>query len=102
MVGIDRDACRAPRVDRHAVERDRSVEAGGEPLGGLEGARLVADTTEDDGELVAPDPCDGGRVVHDDRQPARHLFQKQVAVVVPERRVHLLEAIDVEDDHCDS
>ena len=40
--------------------------------------------------------------LHDDRQPARHLLQKQVAVVVPERRVHLLEAIDVEDDHCDS
>ena len=40
--------------------------------------------------------------LHDDRQPARHLFEQQVAVVVPERRVHLLEPIDVEDDHCDS
>ena len=102
VVGVDRDARRATRVDGNAFQRDRSVERVGQTLCRLEHARLVADVRQHDRELVAADTRHRGRVRHDDRQPPRDLLEQEVAVTVPEGRVDLLEPIDVEDDHRDA
>jgi hypothetical protein len=71
------------------------------PHGGREsdarGGRL--DRAQQDGELVAAQAGDGVVLAEQARQALAHLAQDLVAVVVTERVVDLLEAIEVEQHH---
>ena len=69
------------------------VEALDEPVGARQ-VRLV----EHD-ELVATDPGDAVRAAHHREQPASRLLQDDVAGVVTERVVDVLEAVEVEVGH---
>ena len=64
-------------------------------------ASAVLEALDEDDELVAPEPGDGAVPAGDRLQPAADLDQQGVADLVPERVVHGLEPVDVEQQHAD-
>ena len=61
----------------------------------------VGEVRQQDDELVAAEPGDAVALPHDPRQPRPDLLKQQVAVVVAERVVDLLETVEVEQQQRD-
>ena len=61
----------------------------------------IGDVRQQDDELVAAEPGDAVAFPHDPRQPRADLLKQQVTVVVAERVVDLLEAVEVEQQQRD-
>ena len=66
---------------------------------GARGVARVGDTFDEHGELVAAEACHRVRGAHGSRQPFADRHQQLVAGRVAERVVHVLEVIDVEEQH---
>ena len=93
---IARDADARLDVQRQPVDEERLLERREDPLDHvLEDARRLADVRDEDAELVAAEPGHRVGLAHDRGQAARKLDQQQIAVVVAEGVVDLLEAIEV-------
>ena len=60
----------------------------------------VTGFVEEKGELVAAEPCNGAPRVAEAREACADVSQQLVAEVVSESVVHLLEAVEVEQHHC--
>ena len=68
----------------------------------LFGLRVVADLGQQHDELVAAEPGDHAGLRENGADPVRDLLEQQVAVVMAERVVHVLEAVEVHQHHCDA
>ena len=88
---------RAGHLDLQPVEGDRLLEGLQDPPADPQHPRLVGGVRQQDGELVTAEP--GHRAGLPDRggQPRPDLGQEQVALLVPEGLVDLLEVVEVED-----
>ena len=95
----DRQADAQRHFDVLAVHRERLVERGHDPLGGLDGLVRAADRLEQHAELVAAEP--GRRVggAQARAQAARDVDEELVADGVPELVVDHLEVVEIEEEH---
>src|SRR5207248_11231193 len=90
---VHRYADAAADVHRGTVQVGRALQHGQQPLGHLPRLGRGADVRQYHRELVAAEARHGVRVAQGTGQPAGDLLQQQVAAVVPEGVVDLLEAV---------
>ena len=97
VVGAERDADARVELDRDAVERERVARArpAGAPASSATAPRC-GQAGEQHGELVAAEAGQRVAAAHRVAQPRRDLDEQLVAVVVAERVVDLLEAVEVD------
>ena len=93
--GEEREADARVDLDRDAVEDERLLEAAAQAPGDGLGRGDVARRAEDDGELVAAEAREQVLAARVGLQARAELLQEQVADVVAERVVELLEAVEV-------
>ena len=96
VVGAVGDAHAGVEHGDDAVEGERARERVLEAAGELDHRRAVRDAADQHGELVAAEPRERVAAPDDGAQPHRDVLQQAVAVVVPERVVDLLEAVEVD------
>ena len=101
MLGVDRDADRALALEREAADDDRLLERLEQPLGDERAGVAVAHLGDQDAELVAAEAGDHLAVAEHALEALGHALEKEVAVVVAERVVDLLEAVEVHQHHGD-
>ena len=99
VLGIERDADARLQLHGHAAERERAAQGVLQAHRQLDHGAAVGYAVEQDRELVAAEPGERVAAAQDGLQAARDLDQQLVAVVVPERVVDLLEAIEVDQQH---
>ena len=87
----------AGHLDLQPVEGDRLLEDLQDPPADPQHPRLVGGLRQQDGELVAAEPGDRAGLSDRGGQARPHLDQEQVALLVPEGLVDLLEVVEVED-----
>ena len=98
MVREQRDAHARRRLEGESLQRDRRRQDPRDPLGHLDDRLEVRHPRQQDAELVSAEPGHGVLVAHDVAEPCSHLLQEQVAEVVSECVVHLLELVEVHND----
>jgi hypothetical protein len=86
-------------LDLELVERDRLLEGVHHPATHAQRGLLLAGDRQQHGELVAAEAGDETEVPDAVHEAPGHLLQEAVALRVPERVVHVLEAVQVEDHH---
>jgi hypothetical protein len=99
VLGVEGHADARLELDGHAAERERAPQRGLEPRGQLDDGAPVGRAGDEDGELVAAQPRQRVAAPQRATEPLGDLDQQRVAVVVAERVVDLLEAIEVDQQH---
>jgi hypothetical protein len=99
--GVQGDPDRGVDPDRHAVEVDRLVQRLGDAARDRLGVGDRAHAGEHEPELVAAHPADRVPLGVDPAQALADLGEQAVALLVAERVVDLLEAVEVDDRHRD-
>ena len=94
--GAQRDADARLEVDRDAAQLERPLQGAVQAGGHLGHDAAVGDVAQQHGELVAAQAGEQVAAADDRAQAARDLDQQLVAVVVAERVVDLLEAVEVD------
>ena len=87
-----RQAQRAAHLDLEPVERHRLLQRAQQPPADADGAVLVVDAAQQDGELVPAQAGDEAGRADRGAQPRADLDEQQVAVLVTQGVVDLLEA----------
>ncbi len=99
IVGVERHADAHARAKLAVAKRKRLAQRvqdlGRDCLGTLASAELG----DEGDEFVAADPRQGIAAAQTAPQPRRHLLQELVALHVPVGVVHLLEAVEVDEEH---
>ena len=86
-------------LEPHALEHERLAQVHEQVLGDRGAVAGGLHAREQDAELVAAEAGDGVGLAQREPQPARDLLEQQVAHVMAERVVDLLEVIEVHDHH---
>ena len=102
VVGEERNADARLDLHRQAGERHRNIETGADPLGEADRALGIGRARRDDGELVPAESGDRVRIADQRAEPVTEPLEEQVAALVAERVVDLLEAIEVEQEDRDA
>ncbi len=101
--GEARHADAGPDLQRELVERERRADAPQQPgQRRVEHGRIVGLLGQQDPELVTAEPRDEAALADRLDQPRAEVAQQQVTVVVTERVVDLLEAIEVHQQHAEA
>jgi hypothetical protein len=96
VMGPERDADAAFDVDRHAVELERVFERRPQPGGDRHGVLEAGRARQEDRELVSAEAGELVAVAQHRAHAPGGLAQEGVAVVVAQRVVDVLEAIEVD------
>ena len=101
VIGRDRDADTGLDVEADSFEDERRGQLGTDAP--AESLRVygIGDVRQQDDELVAAEPGDAVAFAQDACQARADLLQQQVTVVMAERVVDLLEAVEVEQQERD-
>ena len=83
-------------VERQAADLERATDRLEDPRKRLIERVEIADARHDEPELVSAEARDGVALANRGLEASRELDEQQVAVVVPERVVDLLEAVEVD------
>ncbi len=102
VLGVERDADARLEVERDAFERERPAQHRAHALAEHQRLAAVGDVRQQQSELVATEARDAVRLTQPGAQAPADLLQQQVAVVMPEGVVDLLEAVEVEDHQRDT
>ncbi len=102
VVRVERDADARLDLDGQSGERERRLEPRADSFGQHQGAGLVPCAGRDDRELVSAQARHGVRVANERLEPLGQGLEEQVAALVAERVVDLLEAVEVEEQHGDT
>ena len=92
---VQREADAGVDLQPHALEHERLAQVHEQVLGDAGRVRWAVDVREQDAELVAAEAGDRVGVAQRALQPARDLLEQQVAHVVAERVVDLLEVVEI-------
>jgi hypothetical protein len=101
VVGMERDADAAAELEADALGDERLGEGAADRVGDLHALGGRRGGAHQDAELVAAEAGDGVARVEQLGEPAGHLAQDLIAVVVAERVVDVLEAVEVDEHHDD-
>ena len=85
-------------VELHPIEDERVPKAEAQPIRQVERLRDAHHAVQKDHELVAADPGDKVRGPHIRLKALGHFHKEIVAVAVPERVVHQLEPVQVQEE----
>jgi hypothetical protein len=97
-----RRGLRVPDPYLQAIEYHREFQCAQHPCCDLEHLVLVGGVGQGDGELVAAEPDDSARLGNGRAPPGADLHEQEVALLVPEDVVDLLEPVEVQDHHRDT
>jgi hypothetical protein len=95
VVGVHGDADGRTDLERQLLVAEGPVEQQSDQLGDADGGIDVGDLRQQDPELVTAEPGDDAFVLEVLLEAGADLLEQDVAVVVAERVVHLLEAVEV-------
>ena len=96
VVGAERDADRGAELHGHAAHDERALQRVQQPAGELGRGGAIGQVVQQHGELVAAEPREHVAPAQRVAQAVRDVAQEPVAVVVAERVVDLLEAVEVD------
>ena len=95
---VERNPDRRLDVERQPLDRERLLERAVHRTGDLLGRAGARDVCEQDAELVATEAGDGVGLAQDAVQARADLAQEEIAGVVAERVVDLLEPVEVDQE----
>jgi hypothetical protein len=95
VLGIERDADARVQFECEPGGHKRLLQRTQDPFGHRDDLALLPEARHEDGELVTAQTPYGLALTKHASQPARQLLENTIAVVVPERVVDLLEAVQV-------
>ena len=101
VVGRQRDADARAELDGDAADLERALERVEQPERELGRGAAVGQVAQQHGELVAAEPGQGVAAAQRLAQPGGDLPQQRVALVVAQRVVDLLEAVEVDQQQAD-
>ena len=101
VVGRQGDADARAELDGDAADLERALERVEQPERELGRGAAVRQVAQQHGELVAAEPGQGVAAAQRLAQPGGHLPEQRVALVVAERVVDLLEAVEVDQQQAD-
>ena len=99
VLGEERDADARLGLEHELVDLERLPQRLREHLGELDGSGRVGDARQEHAELVAAEPGDRVALAESALQPRPERAEQEVAALVPERVVHVLEAVEVDEHH---